>query len=209
MSTNDVEAFDLLGHGDGSLSSWTNTAGYPQLYAQENATQQHDVFTSPVDNNRACATGIVHAQPADNSTGIHDSGLHPVLGSPFQPEVHQQVPTARPTSASTLEDMDRLLLREVAAGHSIGHITRSASRQCGFALSMDDTLLAYRSAYWRAKVWGEQDARMMEEAVHAEIARFWECVAVAMREKGCPEWPPNEVKMRYQQLHPDSLCLRL
>jgi len=90
------------------------------------------------------------------------------------------VPAARLTAASTLEDMDRLLLREVAAGHGIEHITRSASRQCGFALSMDDTLLAYRSAYWRAKAWGEQDARMMEEAVHAEVDRFWERVPVAV-----------------------------
>ena len=115
-----------------------------------------------------------HVEPS------HAAVLRPCCRSPFQPEMHRQVPAARPTAASTLEDMDRLLLREVAAGHGIEHITRSASRQCGFALSMDDTLLAYRSAYWRAKAWGEQDARMMEEAVHAEIGRFWERVAVAV-----------------------------
>ena len=80
MSTNDVQAFDLHGHGDTSLSSWTNTANYPQLYAQENATQQHEVFTAPVDDNLACASGIAHAQPAGNSAGVHDSGLRPVLG---------------------------------------------------------------------------------------------------------------------------------
>ena len=110
----------------------------------------------------------------------HTAVLRSRCRSPFQPEVRRQEPAARPTAVSTLEDMDRLLLREVAAGHGIEHITRSASRQCGFALSMDDTLLAYRSAYWRAKAWGEQDARTMEEAVHAEIGRFWERVAVAV-----------------------------
>ena len=80
MSTNDVQAFDLQGHGDSSLSSWTNTANYPQLYAQENATQQHEVFTHPIEENRASVSGIVHARTADDNAGMHDSGLGPALG---------------------------------------------------------------------------------------------------------------------------------
>ena len=80
MSTNDVQEFDLQGHGDNSLSSWTNSANYPQLYVQENATQQHEVFTAPIEENRASVSGIMHARPADDNAGMHDSGLGPALG---------------------------------------------------------------------------------------------------------------------------------
>jgi hypothetical protein len=80
MATNDVQAFDLQGHGDSSLSSWTSTADYPQLYPQENATQQHEVFTVQADNNQACTSGIVHARPAEDSARMHDLGLGPALG---------------------------------------------------------------------------------------------------------------------------------
>ena len=85
MSTNDVQAFDLQGHSDSSLSSWTNSANYPQLYPEENATQQNEVFAVQADNNRACASGIVHARPADDSARIHDLGLGPALGEHKEP----------------------------------------------------------------------------------------------------------------------------
>jgi hypothetical protein len=80
MSANDVQAFDLQGHGDSSLSSWTNSTNYPQLYAQENATQQHEAFTAPIEENRASVSGIMHARPPGDDAGMHDSGLGPALG---------------------------------------------------------------------------------------------------------------------------------
>ena len=80
MSTNDVQEFNLQGHGDSSLSSWTNSANYPQLYGQDNATQQHEVFSAPIEDNRGSVSGIVHAQTADDNAGMHDSGLGPALG---------------------------------------------------------------------------------------------------------------------------------
>lgn len=80
MATNDVQAFDLQGHGDSSMSSWTSTADYPQLYSQENVTQQHEVFTVQVDSNRTCASGIVHARPTEDSARMHDLSLGTALG---------------------------------------------------------------------------------------------------------------------------------
>ena len=80
MSTNDVQAFDLQGHGDSSLSSWTNSANYPQLYAQDNPTQQHEVFNTAIEENRASIIGVMHARPSDDNAGTQDSSLGPALG---------------------------------------------------------------------------------------------------------------------------------
>lgn len=80
MSIDGVQAFDLQNHDENTLSSWTYTANYPQLYTHEDANRQHEVFTAPIEESRACASNIVPAQTLDDSARRHGSGLHPVLG---------------------------------------------------------------------------------------------------------------------------------
>lgn len=80
MSSDGVQAFDLQDHDDSTLSSWTNTTNYPQLYAHENTTRQHEVFTAPIEESRVGVNNIVNGQSLDDAARVHGSGLHPVLG---------------------------------------------------------------------------------------------------------------------------------
>lgn len=74
-------------------------------------------------------------------------------------------------------ELDQMLLREVNSGRSIEIVTQCLAQDYGIQMSSDDVLIAYRSAYWRAKSWEKRDNQIMEETVFAEIRCFWERVA--------------------------------
>lgn len=74
-------------------------------------------------------------------------------------------------------ELDQILLREVNSGRSIELVAQCLAQDYGIQMSSEDALVAYRSAYWRAKSWEKRDNQIMEETVFAEVRCFWERIA--------------------------------
>jgi hypothetical protein len=106
------------------------------------------------------------------------SSLTLTLSTPFRPLTYSD---SKPNS---LADLDQFLLREIGSGRNIDLIIQCVAQQFGMPMTMEDILLSYRSAYWRAKSWENRDTQVMEEIVFAEIRIFWERIASTVSETG-------------------------
>lgn len=79
MAANNMQGFQYSDNNDTALLSWSETASYPQLHAQEGGTQPHESLIAATDVSHPGLSGSARAIGTDDGARLHVPEPHLVL----------------------------------------------------------------------------------------------------------------------------------